>query len=312
MANISTAPTVFQEIEQKPVDFYRFGSVKHHSANAIIVTSNEIDTLLNSPACRKGDHGDLKGFKVLRFLLRTDGTLVFGAEGTPSSIGKIPAHFQLTAEPKQWEHLEVYGASCLTAGNAYFDEKNRLCGLSNKSGDFRPPFDSLQFALPAFQTLPMRDTLIIQRLKDIDHVGYSTVSKATLFPNLQETKPIEQSRVITNNMKAQVQKIKSDSNPAIENFKQEFNRKHSASYKQTIFSSNLLVSFFRNSKLYDKKGNRKDLSFEDIIKHAQEGSNRSRKILVDMELMNKKGQVTKKLTSAYEAIPNAPSQNSVV
>lgn len=84
--------------------------------------------------------------------------MVFAAEGCPS--GHIPAHYQMS---------EMHGISpggCISAGNAFFDESNKLCVIDHKSGDYRPPFDSLQFALKAFSKahVPMESKIIVRRL----------------------------------------------------------------------------------------------------------------------------------------------------
>jgi hypothetical protein len=87
----------------------------------------------------------------LRFLVRKNGELVFAEEGTPERNNAIPAHYQMTFSPLP------YTATCLAAGNAFFDfndEKGlwKLMGISYKSGDFNTQtFDSLQVALEVME-----------------------------------------------------------------------------------------------------------------------------------------------------------------
>lgn len=105
----------------------------------VIYSIESLSMLLAEPNHIVSEH-EGKSYRVLRFLVKKDGTLVFGKEG--GVYGDIPAHYQMAS-------LDPWRATCLTAGNAYFDENNKLAILDNKSGDFRPPFDTLQFAVQA-------------------------------------------------------------------------------------------------------------------------------------------------------------------
>jgi hypothetical protein len=126
-------------------------STRYKAANPTVVTADRVNELLGA-AVVMGD------YKVLRFLLRSDGTLVFAHEGTPG--GTTPAHYQMSsASPDD--------AQCIAAGNAYFDRKtNRCCIINHKSGDFRPPFRSLWFALNAFAiaNVSMSEQIKLQQL----------------------------------------------------------------------------------------------------------------------------------------------------
>lgn len=97
------------------------------------------------------------GERVVRFLLTMDNQLIFAREGAPS--GEIPAHYQMA-------NFDVEKAKCLTAGNAFFNEKGELCRLNHKSGDFRPSFDTLQFIMPLVIALgiPVASELVIDKL----------------------------------------------------------------------------------------------------------------------------------------------------
>lgn len=76
--------------------------------------------------------------KVIRFLVTKESELILGLEGKPQGI--VPAHFQMA-------DLDIEKAMCITAGNIYFNDNDEITRIDHKSGDFRPPFDSLQHAL---------------------------------------------------------------------------------------------------------------------------------------------------------------------
>lgn len=134
------------------------GSIKKITSAPIVVPPEKILQLLQAPECAQDKIGE-KTYKILRFLIRTNGELVFAHEGYPG--GPIPAHWQMTGENSPSK------AYCLTAGNVYFDKKNNLLErINNKSGDFRPPFDSLQLVFPKLiqAQIPLSNTLKIQKL----------------------------------------------------------------------------------------------------------------------------------------------------
>lgn len=95
--------------------------------------------------------------KVIRFLLTPDQQLIFGLEGYPDA--NIPAHFQMA-------NFNIDDATCLTAGNMFFNEKGELCGINHKSRDFRAPFDTLQFLFPILlkQGIKLADEIFIGKL----------------------------------------------------------------------------------------------------------------------------------------------------
>lgn len=128
------------------------GTVRRLHNSPIIVSPEQINTLLWRSDCLTSRLD--KQYKVLRFLLRSNGELVFAAEGYPSK--HIPAHYQMAKGDPQ----------CISAGNAYFDEHHKLCIINNQSGDYRPSFDSLQFALSAFRSfnVPMERVIKINKL----------------------------------------------------------------------------------------------------------------------------------------------------
>ncbi|KTD53839.1 hypothetical protein Lsan_3503 [Legionella santicrucis] len=132
------------------------GTIRHYEGSPLIVKPNDINQLLKDKICHKEIRGN-KVYKVLRFLLRTDGELVFAHEGCPN--GLIPAHWHMTGAAR------VFDASCITAGNVFFDENNTLQIINHKSGDFRPAFDSLQFVFPELiKAISLDKTLEIQKL----------------------------------------------------------------------------------------------------------------------------------------------------
>ncbi|KGP62498.1 hypothetical protein EP47_06230 [Legionella norrlandica] len=134
------------------------GTIRHYDNNSspLIVKPNKINQLLKDKTCHKEIRGN-KVYKALRFLLKTDGELVFAHEGCPNGI--VPSHWQMTGATR------VFDASCITAGNVFFDERNTLQIINHKSGDFRPAFDSLQFVFPELiKAISLGKTLEIQKL----------------------------------------------------------------------------------------------------------------------------------------------------
>lgn len=115
------------------------GALRGLDNNPRIYAYNELDQLLQQIFPVKHNvYG--KKCKVVRFLVKINGDIVFAKEGYPS--GDVPAHYQMA-------NANSFSAACITAGNAYFDDEHKLCILDHQSGDFRPAFDSLQFALDA-------------------------------------------------------------------------------------------------------------------------------------------------------------------
>lgn len=90
------------------------GSIKKITSSPIVVPPEKILELLQAPECAQDKIGG-KTYKILRFLIRTNGELVFAHEGYPG--GPIPAHWQMTGESLASK------AYCLTAGNVFFDKK---------------------------------------------------------------------------------------------------------------------------------------------------------------------------------------------
>ena len=76
---------------------------------------------------------------TIRFLVDIYGRLWFAEEGGPGKI--IPAHYQITGEPAN-------SARCITAGNITFSANHKeIIAINHKSGDFKPPFDTLKWVL---------------------------------------------------------------------------------------------------------------------------------------------------------------------
>ena len=72
------------------------------------------------------------GLKVLRFCLYENG-FRFGKEGRPSTTNDIVTHGELGQ-----------GDRCLAAGTIAFTSDNKIAGLSNSSGHFKPHYQTLQ------------------------------------------------------------------------------------------------------------------------------------------------------------------------
>ncbi|GGI89427.1 hypothetical protein [Legionella impletisoli] len=86
----------------------------------------------------KTQDDDEDDYKI-RYLLDTKFNLWFGLEGFPGS--EVPAHYQMTGEKRE-------EATCFAAGNIQFSRDfTTIEAINNKSGDFQPPFQSIQWAL---------------------------------------------------------------------------------------------------------------------------------------------------------------------
>ena len=151
---------IFKPVEKKEIPIKDIFSARGQLGNVknspTFYKASALPKLLEV-ATRSGVRYD--GDRVLRFLLSTNNNLIFAKEGYPSK--DIPAHFQMA-------NLNYEHAKCLTAGNAFFNEKGELCKINHKSGDFRPSFDSLQFVFPALLKagIPIAKELEIDKLND--------------------------------------------------------------------------------------------------------------------------------------------------
>ncbi|WP_133130326.1 hypothetical protein [Legionella yabuuchiae] len=84
------------------------------------------------------DFEDEDDYKI-RYLLDEEYALWFGLEGFPGA--RIPAHYQLTGKTRD-------EATCLAAGNIQFSSDFKtIVAINNKSGDFRPSFESIKWGL---------------------------------------------------------------------------------------------------------------------------------------------------------------------
>jgi len=147
-----TASTkVFNKIPKEVRFASLFSRVGVLPPNPVIYPASELSTLLAQKNLME------EGNIVVRFLVKEDGALVFGKEGAPEA--DVPAHSQLSQD-----------ASYLAVGNAFFDESGKLVGLNNKSGDFRPPFDTLQFALESILAakIPLANKIEIVNVDKMD------------------------------------------------------------------------------------------------------------------------------------------------
>ncbi|MBA3660590.1 MAG: hypothetical protein H0W64_02585 [Gammaproteobacteria bacterium] len=141
-----------EAILKKPIPFNCTSSIRNlEPCKKEIIPASMIDKFLEEISETE------TSFKVVRFLLKVDNTLLFAKEGYP--CGEIPAHFQMA-------NLDIRKAFCLSAGNAFFDDKNTLYKINHQSGDFRPDFNSLGLALSAFKSnrIKLNSTIRINEL----------------------------------------------------------------------------------------------------------------------------------------------------
>lgn len=80
---------------------------------------------------------------VLRYALTEQNEMRYGAEATPGK--RTPAHVQLISRDSAVSRQNI---RCLAAGNIIIKD-GKLVAITNKSGDFRPDVQSMQFALAA-------------------------------------------------------------------------------------------------------------------------------------------------------------------
>lgn len=98
----------------------------------------------------------------LRFIVDTQGKAWFARES--HNKYPSPAHYEMTGAPQN-------EAKCRTAGNLWFsDDYKTLLKINNKSGDFKPDFDSIKWFLAILvlneEQLPFRlpEVLIVEEL----------------------------------------------------------------------------------------------------------------------------------------------------
>ncbi len=130
------------------------GSLRRRPLDNLIFKVEDISQLLNSKDCIKEMLGGSE-CKVLRFMVRTNGDIVFAPEGPADNV--VPAHTHMISDDNDDFRY------CLAAGNIYFDSQDRVCQINNKSGDYKPPFDTLQFVIPALirANVPTNESLTI-------------------------------------------------------------------------------------------------------------------------------------------------------
>lgn len=101
--------------------------------NYIIFAMNTLPELIAETR-----QSSIKNVITLRFLLTPKFELLFAKEGTPNTT--IPAHFAMTGENQN-------AALCITAGNIKIGQDDKIVHISHMSGDFKPSWESLQYAL---------------------------------------------------------------------------------------------------------------------------------------------------------------------
>ncbi len=113
------------------------------------------DDLLSSSGVNASDFSEAVGNNSLRYAVVLENKaikILFAQEGAPTS--KIPAHYQMTGKSKE-------EAKVLAAGNLFFDNDwNCITGFSNKSGDFRPPFETSLYLVAGLVHVPSLRKLV--------------------------------------------------------------------------------------------------------------------------------------------------------
>jgi hypothetical protein len=147
----------------------------------------------------KTNSGEEENTHTVRFLVDIYARLWFAEEGGPSKI--IPAHYQITGDAAN-------SARCITAGNIKFSADHReIISINHKSGDFRPPFDTLKWVLAilianedrlAAVSVRLADKINIQKLSSSggsDEEPTYTIEKSALATDVRRIFDINELRI---------------------------------------------------------------------------------------------------------------------
>jgi hypothetical protein len=113
--------------------FKRREPMRRGGQNAIIYTADNYHELLAATTFHQWDDEDVDTTKTVRVSLSIAFQIKLGMEGRPTAI--IPAHEKLT------------GRFSLIAGNLGFNAANEICIITNKSSDYLPNANALQYLL---------------------------------------------------------------------------------------------------------------------------------------------------------------------
>ncbi|MDP3269973.1 MAG: hypothetical protein Q8M40_13125 [Legionella sp.] len=120
---------------EKPRRITNDNTRKSVTRNFNIYSINDVKKLFNEKI--KNIEAGKKDDTYFRYLLSENGQARFAREHNKQFAS--PAHFQMTGRTQK-------DAACITAGNLFFNEDfTQLLAINNKSGDFRPSFDSLKW-----------------------------------------------------------------------------------------------------------------------------------------------------------------------
>ncbi|MBA2709514.1 MAG: hypothetical protein H0U57_02855 [Tatlockia sp.] len=198
---------LFNSLDHTP-NFRGFNSSRNNKTdgNFKIYTLNTLNELVEEER--------LSSFKdkpvTLRFLLTPTYELLFAREGTPNHI--IPPHFAMTNKSQN-------EANCITAGNVKINKKGEIVFISNKSGDFQPAWDSLQFGISALLACDANfaETLIVEHSAvsgEITAHTYTLDSIKEELNSLTTQFPIEKFRNINANLDARTNSYSKGNNLA--------------------------------------------------------------------------------------------------
>ena len=176
VSNISAKPYF-----PKPLTCIQNVKDKIIRANLEVVDLANVANLLNATPKLLDEDETFFGFKILRFGLYEKEGFRFGREGAPAQRNTIPAHCQLGPTNE-----------CLAAGNIVFNDENKVVGISNKSGNFRPPYLTLQLVFKQLleqEQLTLADSILLEITTDDKRYPLCSIQKkdvkerlAILFP----------------------------------------------------------------------------------------------------------------------------------
>ncbi|MDR3478092.1 MAG: hypothetical protein P4M14_08705 [Gammaproteobacteria bacterium] len=147
----------FKAIE-KPLSIHTKEVESHKTAP--VFSAHELENLYALPQSQIYDNDELefddekyqhKKLKMFRHMLTTAGVMRFGREGKPVS-NHIPPHYLM--------------GDCLTAGNTLVNPQNEIVKFNNKSGNFKPDANTLQYIVMALRLITLKHSGI----KIADHI----------------------------------------------------------------------------------------------------------------------------------------------
>ncbi len=161
--------------EKTITPFKRREPIRMGGRNAIIYDADTYHELLAVTKLAKWDDDDVIVNKTVRVSLSVNFQLKFGKEGPPTAV--VPAHEKLT------------GKYSISPGNTSFNAANQVCIVSNKSGDYLPDLNALQYLLIVMMKndkFTFADSITLRLHKKNSPIEEQVISKDALFAELMQ------------------------------------------------------------------------------------------------------------------------------